>query len=171
MINEYFKDVSDITPPEITSVNVVPTVLTAGQWEVTVTATVSDDVGVIEVAAVAINRNTLVPVIDWNDLGLDVGTPQNGTWNGTVTIPSGSEDGNYSIAVAAVDEALNYVENEDLIVSVQRGQEVPPPPDGPPHESNEKEKCCCEVSINIASGPVNIYVCGRDSKLKSNIPE
>jgi len=122
------------------------------------------------VAAVAINRNTLVPVGDWNDLGLDVGMPQNGIWNGTVNIPMGNEDGNYSIAIAAVDEALNYVENEDLIVNVQRGSEVPPTPDGPPPETKE-EKCCCEVSINITAGPVNIYICDPDSKLKSNIPE
>jgi hypothetical protein len=161
--------VSDVTS-EITSVSVVPTVLTADQRKVTGNATVTDDVGVIEAVAVAINRNTPVPVGDWNDLGLDVGTPQNGTWNGTVAVPTSNEDANYSIATAAVDEALNYVENEDLVVSVQRGPEVPLAPDGPRREIFE-EKCCCEVTINITAGPVNTYVCDADSSLIPNIPE
>jgi hypothetical protein len=162
--------VSDVTPPEITSVNVLPTVLTAGQWQVTVTATVTDEVGVIGVAAVAINPYLLLPVSDYMELGLDAGTPQNGTWNGSVIIPTGNDDGDYHIQIIAADEDYNYVENDDLIVSVQRGPEVQPPPDGP-SEITENGKCCCEVSINITAGPVNIYVCGPDSKLESNIPE
>jgi hypothetical protein len=155
--------VSDINPPVITSMNVNPPVLTAGEGQATVTVTITDDVGVISVAAVVIDRYTLLPVSIWNELGLDLGTPQDGTWNGTIIIPYGIEDGDhYRVAIRASDEAGNYIESQDLAISLQRGTGPPPP------ETNGEGKCCCDVSININSGPVNIYVCRSD--MKPDIP-
>jgi hypothetical protein len=83
--------------------------------------------------------------------GLDIGTPQDGTWNGTVSIPMGIEDGDhYGVAIKAGDEAGNYVESQDLKINIHRGTV-------PPVSPSEKGKCC-DLSININSGPVNIYV-------------
>jgi len=164
---------SDTNPPEITSVSVDPPVLTAGQFQATVTVTVTDDLGVISMAGVVINRETLLPVSNWNDFGFGLidGTPQDGTWNGSVSIPEGNEDGDhYRIAIRAIDVAGNYAENQDLPINVQRGTELPPlpTPDVPISETSEKGKCRCEVSVNITAGPVNIYVCRSDTK--SDIP-
>ena len=165
-------------PPTITSVLVNPMELYPGQTDVTVDVTVTDDLGVTAVESVAFDSSTGSFVSEQIPLSLASGDALNGTYNGTIVIPLSIIDGFYQIVVFAANtmsDPLVYSSwdiNDDWVINLMRGVTEPsePIPSDSPSEPNEKEKCCCDVSINITAGPVNIYVCGPNSKSQSDMP-
>ena len=143
--------------PNITLVQVNPFLLNTGETNIVVTATVTDDGGVIDVVVTA-----------ETPLTLESGDSQNGIYTGTVVIPLAPDiiDGLYGVAVLAANaEAVQgdlstYAINTDSMITLQRGNGG----NGGNADDDNSDKGCCKVSINISSGPVNIYVCGTESK-------
>jgi hypothetical protein len=122
---------SDVIVPEITSVN-MPTVLREEPFEVTVSATATDEVGVVEVCVIPMSIS-MEPVDGWTDFALGPGTAQNGTWSGTIVLSPGIPDGPYTLVVGAMDAAGNEGQNWELTFSIERGDSRPdgtPTPDG-----------------------------------------
>jgi hypothetical protein len=166
-------------PLAITAAAINPTILNAGQTDVVVDATVTDDSGVTAVEAIAFDSSTGNFVSSQITLTLATGDTLNGTYRGTIVIQPSISDGQYQIIVIAgnaMSDPTNFsgfAINDDSVISVERGVTGPvvPTPNNGSSETNEKARCCCEVSINVTSGPVNIYVCGQDSRVKSNMPE
>jgi hypothetical protein len=164
-------------PPTITSVAVDPMILHPGQTDVYVDVTVTDDLGVTVVEAVAFDSSTASFVSDQITLALASGDSLNGTYNGTIVIPLSVSDGFYQIVILAANtmsDPNDYTSldiNDDSVITLTRGAEPPvPTPEDGSSETNAKGKCCCDVSININAGPVNIYVCGSDTNSQTDIP-
>jgi hypothetical protein len=160
--------------PNITSVGVSPSSLNTGENDIVVNATVTDGTGVTSVSAVLIDSEGWI-VTDVTSLTLESGDSLNGTYTGTVVVPPDASDGQYQVAVLAsnaetVEEDFGtygiYV-YEEFITLVRGISEPDKPGDTPPDTNEEADKCCCKVSINISSGPVNIYVCGTEPKINS----
>jgi len=157
--------------PNITLVQVNPLVLNTGETNIVVTATVTDDGGVIDVVAVPYDVNEGWAITAETPLTLESGDSQNGIYTGTVVIPLAPDiiDGLYGVAVLAANaEAVQgdlstYAINTDSMITLQRGNGGNGGNGGNADDDNS-DKGCCKVSINISSGPVNIYVCGTESK-------
>jgi hypothetical protein len=154
--------------PNITLVQVNPFLLNTGETNIVVTATVTDDGGVIDVVAVHYDVNEGWAITAETPLTLESGDSQNGIYTGTVVIPLAPDiiDGLYGVAVLAANaEAVQgdlstYAINTDSMITLQRGNGG----NGGNADDDNSDKGCCKVSINISSGPVNIYVCGTESK-------
>lgn len=154
--------------PNITLVQVNPFLLNTGETNIVVTATVTDDGGVIDVVAVPYDVNEGWAITAETPLTLESGDSQNGIYTGTVVIPLAPDiiDGLYGVAVLAANaEAVQgdlstYAINTDSMITLQRGNGG----NGGNADDDNSDKGCCKVSINISSGPVNIYVCGTESK-------
>jgi hypothetical protein len=161
-------------PPTITLVAASPTTLYAGQTDVKVDANIIDDsgAGVTYASALAYVPSTGEYVGSETALTLISGNMLNGIFSGTLVIPPSIIDGTYQIVVFAANALSNWDDfstiavNDESLVVLDRGvtgPDQPSPTDGA-SETNEKEKCFCNVSINVNSGPVNIYVCRSDTK-------
>jgi len=61
-----------------------------------------------------------------------------------------------------------YAISYENIITLERGISEPGEPREPGDTNDKKDEGCCKVSINISSGPVNIYVCGTEKKV--NVP-
>ena len=161
--------------PNFTLVQVNPLVLNTGQTDVAVTATVTDDTGVTSVLAVPYDVNEGSAITSETTLTLESGDNLNGTYTGTIVIPPEIIDGQYGIAVLAANaesvegDFSTYAINTDNTITLARGVGGGggEPGDIPSDTDDQSDKGCCKVSINISSGPVNIYVCGTENKLNA----
>ena len=149
----------------MTLVEINPMSLKAGQTDVFVKATVIDDVGV-RVVTVSAHDTSKSKEIGLTALTLVTGSPMNGTYQGTIVIPPEISDGEYQIILAALVAEDKLVSNNVATLSVKRG--VTGNSDGD-DDTTAKEKSCCKVTINVSAGPVNIYICGSDTKTQTEI--
>jgi hypothetical protein len=153
----------DVVAPFINTVTLNPPEFTKGISEVSISAKVTDDVGVNKVWARLFESGTSAPISgSGSELSLTEGSPQDGTWNGVLTIPLDVSDGNYQVVSYATDVAGNSAESNVLDLKLSRGETQ----NSDDAKKGPSSECQCNVTINITAGPVNIYVCPPESTAK-----
>jgi hypothetical protein len=183
--------------PTISSVKINPVNLKKGDTEVTVEATVSDDVGVTEVGVLLNHpfKGTIANI----SLAIISGDALKGTYLGIVHVPLDIMDGTYQIVVVALNALSVEGDNSTFAgyesdITLERGviggggqagdgpvdgsQTCDGPVDGSQSGDGQTgggaephtNECCCKVIINVSEGPVNIYVCRADSIHKIDTP-
>ncbi|MFF2029683.1 hypothetical protein [Arthrobacter sp. NPDC058192] len=149
---------SDVTGPVMVSSTVTPTSLNiaTGPATVKVTVRLTDRTGASE-PAVTLGHDATGQSQGFGTMTLVSGTPKDGTWERTMTIPKGSATGTWKVTLFPLDDTLGNTSTGFQTLATLNVTGTPSDVTGPVMVSST----VTPTSLNIATGPATVKVTVR----------